>query len=49
MYEIRLRFHWSSFPSVQLKYPSIGSDNGLASERQQAIIWTNDGKFTDGH
>ena len=26
---------------------SIGSDNGLAPARRQAIIWTNDGKFTD--
>ena len=29
-------------------FSSIGSDNGLALTRQQAIIWTNDGKFTDG-
>ena len=26
---------------------SIGSDNGLAPTRRQAIIWTNDGKVTD--
>ena len=25
------------------QYSSIGSDNGLALTRQQAIIWTNDG------
>ena len=25
------------------QYFSIGSDNGLAPTRQQAIIWTNDG------
>ena len=25
------------------QYSSTGSDNGLAPERQQAIIWTNDG------
>ena len=25
------------------KYYSIGSDNGLAPNRQQAIIWTNGG------
>ena len=25
------------------QYASIGSDNGLESNRQQAIIWTNDG------
>ena len=27
--------------------PAIGSENGLAPVRQQAIIWTNDGLFTD--
>ena len=25
------------------QYPSIGSDDGLAPSRRQAIIWTNDG------
>ena len=25
------------------QYSSIGSDNGLAPDRPQAIIWTNDG------
>ena len=34
MYEFRLRFHWNVF---------IGSDNGLAPTRRQAIIWANDG------
>ena len=39
MNEFRLRFHWS------LKGPisRIGSDNGLASVGQQAIVWTDDG------
>ena len=27
----------------QLQYYSIGSDNGLAPARCQAIVWTNDG------
>ena len=31
------------------KYSSIGSDNGLAPVRRQAIIWTNDVKFTDAY
>ena len=31
------------------QYCSIGSDNGLAPARQQAIIWTNDGFFTDAY
>ena len=26
-----------------LQYVIIGSDNGLAPNRRQAIIWTNDG------
>ena len=30
-----LEFNW--------QYGSIGSDNGLAMHRRQAIIWTNDG------
>ena len=31
------------------KYSSISSDNGLAPARRQAIIWTNDGLFTDAY
>ena len=31
------------------QYPSIGSDHGLALTRQQAIIWTNDGRFSDAY
>ena len=38
-----LTFHWNLFPILQLKYSSIGSDNGLALLRWQAIIWFNDG------
>ena len=34
------------------QYPSIGLDNGLAPNRRQAIIWTNDDssmrEFFDG-
>ena len=29
--------------SLAYDYSSISSDNGLAPNRQQAIIWTNDG------
>ena len=29
--------------------PAFGSDNGLAPSRRQAIIWTNDGLFTDAY
>ena len=36
-----LGFNW--------QYGSIGSDNGLAVTRQQAIIWTNDCQFTDAY
>ena len=31
------------------QYSIIGSDNGLAPTRWQAIIWTIDGKFTDAY
>ena len=31
------------------QYSSIGSDNGLAPTRWQAIIWTNDDNFTDAY
>ena len=38
-----MNFHLSLFLMVQLKYWSIGSEDGLAPVRRQAIIWTNDG------
>ena len=31
------------------QYTSIGSDNGWATIMRQAIIWTNDGWFTDAY
>ena len=37
------KFHWDLFPMVQLIISLIGSSNGLTLNRQQAIIWTNDG------
>ena len=40
MLEFRLKSYWSLFLRVQLT--SIGSDNGLASTRHRAIIWTKD-------
>ena len=40
MYEFRLRFPWSLFLRIK---KNIGSDNGLAPTRRQAIFWTNDG------
>ena len=43
MYEFPLTFHWSLFLRFELTILCIGSDNGLALTRQQAIIWTNDG------
>ena len=49
MYKFWLRFHLSLVPRIQLTIFHIGSDNGLAPVRQQAIIWTNDGKFTDAY
>ena len=31
------------------QYSSIGSDNGMAPTRRQAVISTTDGKFTDAY
>ena len=36
-------------PKVRINNPSIGSDNGLAPIRRQAIIVTKDGWFTDAY
>ena len=41
IFQIRLRFHWNLFLMVQNS--SMGSNNGLAPNRRQAIIGTNDG------
>ena len=49
MFEFRLKFHWSLFLRDRLTIFHLGSDNGLAPSRRQAIIWTNDGKFTDAY
>ena len=49
IYEFRLIFHWNLILRFKLTNSSIGSDNGLALNRRQAIIWTNDGKFTDAY
>ena len=43
MYGFRLKFHWSLLLGSNQQYSVIGSENGLAPIRQQAIIWTNDG------
>ena len=42
MFKFRLKCHWSLFLWSNWQYSSIGSDNGLAPIRRQAIIWTND-------
>ena len=34
---------------VEFTISSIGSDDGLAPTRRQAIIWTNNGKFSDAY
>ena len=43
-----MNFDWN-FIEIwsNLQYSSIGSDNGLAPGRRQAIIRTNDDKFTE--
>ena len=45
MQEFRLKFHWRLFLRIQLtiEYPNIGSDNGLAPTKRQAIFGTIDG------
>ena len=35
-------FYWSLLQTVQLTRSRIGSDNGFAPNRWQAILWTND-------
>ena len=47
MYAFGLKFNWNLFLRVQWTICLIGSDNGLAPSRWQAIIWTNDDYFTD--
>ena len=44
-------YHFTDFCSKgsNKQYFSIDSYNGLAPTRRQAIIWTNDGKFTDAY
>ena len=43
--EISLKF----VPMSNWQYSIIGSDNGLAPSRRQAIICTNDCKITDAY
>ena len=38
-----------SLKFVPKRYSSIGLDNGLATARRQAIMWTNDGLFSDAY
>ena len=47
LYEFRLKFHWILFPGVQLTIFQHWFRNGLAPARRQAIIWADDGLFTD--
>ena len=40
---LNFSYDWNMFPiGCNWQYGSIGSDNGLAPNRRQAIIWTND-------
>ena len=49
MYEIRLKFTEVCSQGSNQQYPGIGSDNGLVPTSGQAIIWANDGYFTDAY
>ena len=43
IFEVQLKFHWICSQGSNWQYANIVSDNGLAPNRRQAIIWTNDG------
>ena len=46
----RFLTHWSRVTHICVsELPTIGSDNGLAPGRRQAIIWTNAGILLIGH
>ena len=49
MYEFPLRFTEFYSSGFDEQYSSIVSDNGLAPFRRQAIIWNDDGYFTDAY
>ena len=49
MYEFPLDFTEVCFQGSNLQYSSNGSDNGLAPSKQQTIIWTNGGWFTNAY
>ena len=36
-------------PNSECMYSSLGSDNGMAPVRLQAVIWTNDGYLIDAY
>ena len=43
VYKFRIKLYWRLSLWVNWQKYSIGSDNGLAPSRRQAIIWTNGG------
>ena len=47
MFEFLSNFTEICSQGFNLQYSSFGLGNGLAPFRRQAIIWTNDGLFTD--
>ena len=49
MYKFDWNFAEVCSQGSNLQCSSIGSDNGLAPARRQAIIWSNDGLFTDAY
>ena len=44
---IQLSLQFVSQGPINNTLDGISSDNGFALKRQQAIIWTNDGLFSD--
>ena len=45
MFKFWIKFYWNVFLGLKWQQVSIGSGNGLAAYRRQAIIWT---KFEQG-
>ena len=46
---IAIKISLKFVPKGPEQYSSICSDNGLAPSRRQAIIWINDGQFSDAY
>ena len=41
-FDFQVKLHWNMFLGSNCQKYSIGFDNGLVPNRQQAIIWSNE-------